>query len=184
MSEYFFPNYWKCEKHSKFVEYTKTGWGLHLACRRRKWQPTPVFLLLAWKIPGTEEPGELVRRVTKSDNRARGHQAELTPTYLTVTDYLLLCYKQDMSPPPLLKSDVCTLSCFSRVQLFVTPWTTAAQAPLSIGILQARILGGLPFLPPGDLPNPGSDPASHVSCAGRQVRHHQLHLGSLLKVIR
>ena len=117
MSEYFFPNYWKCEKHSKFVEYTKTGWSLHLACRRRKWQPTPVFLLLAWKIPWTEEPGELVRRVTKSDNRARGHQAELTPTYLTVTDYLLLCYKQDMSPPPLLKSDVCTLSCFSRVQL-------------------------------------------------------------------
>ena len=66
-------------------------------------------------------------------NQARGHQAELTPTYLTVTDYLLLCYKQDMSPPPLLKSDVCTLSCFSRVQLFVTPWTIARQAPLSIG---------------------------------------------------
>ena len=28
----------------------------------------------------------------------------------------------------------------SHVQLFVTPWTVASQAPLSMGILQARIL--------------------------------------------
>ena len=28
----------------------------------------------------------------------------------------------------------------SRVQLFVTQWTVARQAPLSMGILQARIL--------------------------------------------
>ena len=28
----------------------------------------------------------------------------------------------------------------SRVQLFVTPWTVARQAPLSMGFLQARIL--------------------------------------------
>ena len=28
----------------------------------------------------------------------------------------------------------------SRVQLFVTPWTAACQAPLSMEILQARIL--------------------------------------------
>ena len=31
----------------------------------------------------------------------------------------------------------CVLSCF---QLFATPWTVACQAPLSVGILQARIL--------------------------------------------
>ena len=34
----------------------------------------------------------------------------------------------------------CVLCCFSRVQLFVTPWTVAHQAPLSMGILQARTL--------------------------------------------
>ena len=28
----------------------------------------------------------------------------------------------------------------SGVQLFVTPWTIACQAPLSMGILQTRIL--------------------------------------------
>ena len=32
------------------------------------------------------------------------------------------------------------LSRFSHVQLFVTPWTVACQAPLSMEILQARIL--------------------------------------------
>ena len=34
----------------------------------------------------------------------------------------------------------CVLTCFSRVQLFETPWTVACQAPLSMGILQARVL--------------------------------------------
>ena len=34
----------------------------------------------------------------------------------------------------------CMLSRFSRVQLFATPWTVACQAPLSMRILQARIL--------------------------------------------
>ena len=38
----------------------------------------------------------------------------------------------------------CMLSHFSHVQLFVIPWTGAHQAPLSMGILQARILEWLP----------------------------------------
>ena len=35
---------------------------------------------------------------------------------------------------------LCCAYSFSRVQLFVTPWSVAHQAPLSMGILQARIL--------------------------------------------
>ena len=35
---------------------------------------------------------------------------------------------------------VCVFSHFSRVWLFATPWTVARQAPLPMGILQARIL--------------------------------------------
>ena len=31
-------------------------------------------------------------------------------------------------------------SSLSRVQLFVTPWAAVHQAPLSMGILQAKIL--------------------------------------------
>ena len=53
-----------------------------------------------------------------------------------------------------------------RVQLFVTPWTAARQAPLSVGFSRQEYWSGLPCLPPGDLPNPGVKPGfSHI--AGR-----------------
>ena len=34
----------------------------------------------------------------------------------------------------------CVLSHFSRIQLFETPWAVARQVPLSMGLLQVRIL--------------------------------------------
>ena len=54
---------------------------------------------------------------------------------------------------------VCTqlLSC---VLLFVTPWTIACQAPLSMGFFQAKSRSGLPFPPPGNLPDPEIKPVS------------------------
>ena len=48
---------------------------------------------------------------------------------------------------------MCTLRRFSRVRLFVTPWTVAHQAPLSMGLPRQEDQSGLPF--PGDLHNPG-----------------------------
>ena len=42
----------------------------------------------------------------------------------------------------------------SRVQLFATPWTVARQAPLSMEFARQEYLTGLPFPPPGDLPDP------------------------------
>ena len=48
----------------------------------------------------------------------------------------------------------------SHVRLFVTPWTVARQTPLSIGILQSRILEWVPCPSPGDLPNTGTEPRS------------------------
>ena len=38
---------------------------------------------------------------------------------------------------------------------FVTPWTVAHQAPLSIGFPRQKYCSGLPFPSPGALPNPG-----------------------------
>ena len=38
------------------------------------------------------------------------------------------------------RSLLCCAESLSRVWLFVTPWTVAHQPPLSMGILQARIL--------------------------------------------
>ena len=42
----------------------------------------------------------------------------------------------------------------SRVRLFANPRTVAHQAPLSTGFPRQEYLSGVPFPPPGDLPNP------------------------------
>ena len=47
----------------------------------------------------------------------------------------------------------------SHVRLFVTPWTVACQAPLSMGFSRQECWSGLPFPSPGDLPDPGIEPA-------------------------
>ena len=50
------------------------------------------------------------------------------------------------------------LSRFSSVLLFTTLWTVAYQSPLSMGILQARILEWVAMPPPGIFPTQGSNP--------------------------
>ena len=52
---------------------------------------------------------------------------------------------------------VCMLS---GVQLFVTPWTVAHHAPLSMGFSRQGYWSELPFPPLGDLPDPGIEPTS------------------------
>ena len=52
------------------------------------------------------------------------------------------------------------LSHFSHVQLFVTPWTVAHQAALSMGFSKQEYWSGFPCPPPGGLPNPGIKPVS------------------------
>ena len=41
-----------------------------------------------------------------------------------------------------------------------TPWTIAQEAPLSMGFSRQDYWSGLPFLSPGDLPDPGIEPRS------------------------
>ena len=53
----------------------------------------------------------------------------------------------------------------SHVQLFVTLWSAACQAPLSMGFPRQEYWSGLPCPPPGDLPDPGIEPASLASPA-------------------
>ena len=43
----------------------------------------------------------------------------------------------------------------SRVRLFVTPWTVACQASLSVEFPRQGHWSELPFPTPGDLPDPG-----------------------------
>ena len=50
---------------------------------------------------------------------------------------------------------VCVLSHSFVSDSLQFPWTVAHQAPLSMGCARQEYWSGLPFPPPGDLPNPG-----------------------------
>ena len=65
-----------------------------------------------------------------------------------------------------LTDNSCTTSCRLKVKvaqlcrLFVTPWTVARQAPLSMGFSRQGHWARLPCPPPGGLADPGMEPAS------------------------
>ena len=63
----------------------------------------------------------------------------------------------------------------SHVWLFATPWTVAHQALLSMRFSRQEYWSGLPFPPPGDLPDPGIEPGSP---AFRQTLYRLSHQGS------
>ena len=81
----------------------------------------------------------------------------------------------------------CVLSCFSCVQLFATLWTIALQAPLSMGFPRQEYQSGLPFPPPGHLPDPGIKSTSpalpgkpfqmYKLCIKMDYNTHQTHHG-------
>ena len=57
-------------------------------------------------------------------------------------------------------SIVIVVQSLSCVGLFVTLWTVAHQAPLSIGFSRQKYWSELPCPSPGDLPDPGITPGS------------------------
>ena len=59
--------------------------------------------------------------------------------------------------------------CVHSVSNTATPWTVAHQVPLSLGFFRQEYWSGLLFPPPGDLPDPGIEPASPAfpALAGR-----------------
>ena len=95
--------------------------------------------------------------------RVRHHLAikQQLEIHLELLDCYLLCILHAQS--------------LSRVQLFATPWTVAHQAPLSVGFSRQDYWSGLPFPPPGDLPDPGIEPVSpaflHQQVASLPLSH-------------
>ena len=76
------------------------------------------------------------------------------------------------------------LSC---VQLFVTQWTVACQAPLSMGFPQQGSWSGLPFTCPRDLPIPGIFPTQGLNLCLLHWQTDSLplnHQGSPFDIIR
>ena len=68
--------------------------------------------------------------------------------------------------------DCLEVKSFSRVRFFVTPWTVACQAPLSMGFSRQEYWSGLPCPSPGDLPDPG------IKAHWRQALQPLSHQGS------
>ena len=68
-------------------------------------------------------------------------------------------------PFPFQSRKACMLSHFGCVWLFVTPWTVAHQAPLSMGFSRQEYWSGLLCSSPGDLPDPGIEPEPLMSPA-------------------
>ena len=56
-----------------------------------------------------------------------------------------------------------------------TPWTVVCQAPLCMGFPRQEYWSGLPFLSPGDIPDPGIEPGL-LHC--RQFLYHLSHQGN------
>ena len=71
----------------------------------------------------------------------------------------------------------CCAYVLSHAWLFVTLWTVAHQADLSMGFFRQDYWSELPFPIPGDLPDPGIEPESPVSlvsisCIGRWILYN------------
>ena len=66
-------------------------------------------------------------------------------------------FQNILSKYSLKRSEKCRCKknvCVSCVWLFATPWTVAHQAPLFMEFSRQEYWSGLPWPPPGDLPNP------------------------------
>ena len=68
-------------------------------------------------------------------------------------------------PPGKPYLDVYVYVCAHPCPTFCYPWTVACQAPLSIEFYRQGYWTGLPFPSPGDLPDPGIEPAFLMSVA-------------------
>ena len=85
-------------------------------------------------------------------------QFNLSLSLIMPTDFLLISVHLDSRQ--LLEWSSVRVYMLSHIQLFLTPWTIAGQAPLSMEFSRQEYWSRLPFLPPEDLPNPGIKPAS------------------------
>ena len=67
--------------------------------------------------------------------------------------------------------DLLLFSCSVVSHTFVTPWTIAHQAPLSMEFSRPEYWSGLPFPSPRDLPDPGIKPGSPTLQADYHLSH-------------
>ena len=92
--------------------------------------------------------------------------------YLSRVIYIMKIQKNCAMMTPSLQWWRVHANLLSCVWLFVTRWTIAHQASLSMGVSRQEYWSGLPRAPPRALPDPVLEPASTAPCTGRQVLYH------------
>ena len=75
---------------------------------------------------------------------------------------------------------VCVCSVSQLCLTLCAPWSTAHQAPLSMGFSRQEYGSGLLFPSPGDFPNPGIEPWA----PGRQIDYHLSYQGSFSQKVQ
>ena len=125
-------------------------WTSQYNCRHYSWAPlcTP-----AQEVLSTQRKSSFLRVTTSQ----RELFSLVSPQLLHSAFWWSLCTCLREAPPS--SSCVCAES-FNHVRLFVTLWTVAHRAVLSMGFSRQDSWSGLPFPPPGDLPSPGVKPKS------------------------
>ena len=121
--------------------------------------------VLAWRIPGTGEPGGL----QSMGSHRVGH--DWSDLAVAVAATVLNRLSQIHAIQSKDKVCVCMLSCFSHAWLFATLWTVACQAPLSMESPGKNTGVGCHALLQGIFLTEGLDP-SLFSCIGRQAFYH------------
>ena len=131
-------------------------------------QPSVLVLFSACVLCFTQSLKSNTSHSVNSQENWKAH-CPLPTTFMCSLCTVILALKYDInlstSNQYHYKCMYACISHFSCVQLFVTPWTVAHQAPLSVGILQARILEWVVMPFSRDLPNPGIASTSLMSPA-------------------
>ena len=145
-------------------------WGTHMQCGRpefkpcvgkipwrRTWQSTPV--LLPGESPWTEEPGELWSMESQRVEHDWANRHSLLQSgWIVMVDIVYT--------PSYFCLFIIIKSYAQMLQSCLTLYDSmdySLRGSSVHGILQARILEWVACPPPGDLPNPGTEPTSLMS---------------------
>ena len=126
----------------------------------------PVLRMLVFLVQGASLPGCLQLR-----SCPRAHHFLARMVYWCLILFFLFSCHAVCAVLCVVSSSEKKVKSLSCVQLFATPWTVDHQAPLSMGFSRQEYRSGLPFHFPGDLPDPGIEPAS-PALAGSQILYH------------
>ena len=95
---------------------------------------------------------------------ASGTEKVPEPDLCTARDPEAMTLRNSFYPPCSDQWMQCSAKSLQLYPTLYSPMNCTCQAPLSMGFSRQEYWSGLPYPPPGDLPNPGIKPVSLISC--------------------